>query len=66
MKKYHHRNNSTNNEDKITSFCNALQRGDYRAAERFLTIIGAGSVAAGGKVFCFGLNNICPILEGQR
>ncbi|HET6590456.1 MAG TPA: hypothetical protein VFG45_09850 [Candidatus Nitrosocosmicus sp.] len=47
---------STNREDKITSFCSDLQRGDYRAAEGVLSLLGGGSLVAGAEALCAGWN----------
>ncbi|MGD9673293.1 MAG: hypothetical protein AB7U98_07430 [Candidatus Nitrosocosmicus sp.] len=48
--------NPTRNQDEITSFCSALQRGDYRAAEGVLALLGGGSLVAGVEALCAGWN----------
>ncbi|MGE0389506.1 MAG: hypothetical protein AB7P13_05170 [Candidatus Nitrosocosmicus sp.] len=48
--------NPTRNQDEITSFCSALQRGDYRAAEGVLALLGGGSLVAGAEALCAGWN----------
>ncbi len=47
---------SGNNQDDVTSFCSALQNGDYRAAEGFLSLLGGGSLVMGAEAFCVGWN----------
>jgi hypothetical protein len=56
---------SANNQDEITSFCSALQNGNYRAAEGFLTLLGGGSLVAGAEAFCMGWN-LGSFLDSQE
>lgn len=56
--------NPENKQDMITSFCSALQRGDLRAAQAFVSILDGGSLAMAAEAFCAGWN-LGPILESQ-
>jgi hypothetical protein len=56
--------NSANKQDMITSFCSALQRGDLRAAEAFVSLLDGGSLAMAANALCAGWN-LGPILESQ-
>jgi len=56
--------NPENKQDMITSFCSALQRGDLRAAQVFVSLLDGGSLAMAAEAFCAGWN-LGPILESQ-
>jgi hypothetical protein len=55
---------SSNREDQEVSFCSALQRGDYIAAEGALALLGGGSLVMGAKAFCAGWN-LAEFLDSQ-
>lgn len=41
-----------NNQDLISSFCGAINRGDLTAAETALTLLGGGEIVLAAKILC--------------